>query len=197
MVSVCSEFFLIVSLLSGAWSLVSPATASANSIRDEWSGEYIFVETKKQLERINRAILRATDELDGVLKRIATQRLSSAARPYEKLKFEVLGDRIRTWLSGHGPWENGVDGHWINAVSADGTHVRVMFREIAGDLVQTIKTRQGSRTNRFKLEDGGKTVRMHVKIESKKLPTPVMYSITYKRADVVATLCTNSLTIDG
>ena len=50
-------------------------------------------------------------------------------------------------------------------------------------LVQHYRTEDGERVNRFTLSSDGRTLQYRVKVTSNYLPTPVRYTMGYRRAD--------------
>lgn len=52
----------------------------------------------------------------------------------------------------------------------------------AGPLKQTFQSEDGQRVNTYVVGSGGKTLNMEVVVSSPRLPRPVTYTLTYKRA---------------
>ena len=181
-----NRHFAYIALLCLLFSATTEANVSAQQQSvAKLTGVFEFVGGDKERTGISKAILIATDSLNRVIKRLATNRLTETTRPYASLRLEMNEQSVRAWLDQHGPWETAIGGQWFSTTTRDGRRVKVKHRIIQGRLVQTIKARGGTRTNTFRPTVDGEGIRMHVRIESPRLSDPVDFELTYRRVNKV------------
>jgi len=155
-----------------------PAAAQAAPGVDAFAGDWAYQPDRS--DDIERAIERGIDDMNFITKRIARGRLRSTNEPYRTIAIAAPDGRVSTSYDGRAAIVSPADGTPIRWRREDGEMLDVATLMEEGTLVQTFVAEDGSRENRFRLNDDG-TLDLIVTIRSERLPAPIVYRLGYRR----------------
>jgi hypothetical protein len=145
-------------------------------------GNHLYTLVADESDDIRPAIDRSVAHMNFIIRPIARRRLTKANRPAEHLEFDVQPDTLAVTFDAMNPIMTPLNGDstpWMRG----GTHERYEVHvELGGDTVrQVIKTDDGQRENVFVFLDDGAKVLLHVILTAERLPTPLRYTLVYRR----------------
>ncbi|MGB5812145.1 MAG: hypothetical protein WBG86_16535 [Polyangiales bacterium] len=146
--------------LAGSYTLVGSQAASATTIE--------------------ASIDAAVASLGGLKKGIARKRLAAVNKAIVRLKLSSTGKQVTVGMDSYVVTAP-LDGKPVVVKTPSGDEARASFKLEHATLVQEMVQSKGTRENTFRFNSDGNLV-MHVKETSPQLPTPVSYSLVYKRA---------------
>lgn len=144
-----------------------------------FAGEYTFVGGQKEQDQIDAAIEKALNEVNPMVRSLGRKRLQETNKIAKQLRIAVEGEAVDIRFDGSGHSAR-LDGSTVKAVSPYGDKIKISHRMRGERLIERTDSRQGGRSNTFKLGKDGK-VTVDVQITSSHLPVPVEYRLTYKR----------------
>jgi hypothetical protein len=144
------------------------------------SGAFRFAELPGERAALTAAIERSVDKLFFALRGIARRRLADKTKIASAVTLRFEGDTIRCGIPGAPDAVSPADGRPVD-YTVDGETVKLSQRMDNGRLVQWFRAADGARSNTYVPSDDGSRMTMEVNITSPKLPTSVMYSLTYAR----------------
>jgi hypothetical protein len=180
----------------GFWLLTGPATAGVKAAaatsdaepgargetpRFERSYRYASGETGEAA--IKAAVEEAVRELNPLIRGIARRRMLDANKVIPQLGFDLSGDPLVASYVGGRVIEAPADGRPVAWTDQYGDTVQVTHRVTNGALLQTMAGSKGDRRNRYRFSDDGKSMTMSVDIRSARLPSPLQYSLEYRRIE--------------
>jgi hypothetical protein len=178
---------LVFSLLAALLALMTPlcalGPAATAAPADASPFEAAFVRIEGGPDRIEAAVERAVAQANPFVRSIARQRLLHDNRAFERVRFHLDGDRIVAHLGEAPPIASPADGASAVYKVPGGAQAHVRQRIEGHTLVQRFRSRDGHRTNRFVLSQGGQRLDYEVKVTSKYLPEPLRYALRFRRAD--------------
>ncbi|MFW6050158.1 MAG: hypothetical protein ACODAU_03220, partial [Myxococcota bacterium] len=144
-----------------------------------FEGEFVLAEGGPG--RIEAAVESALRDANPFVRPIARRRLMHQNRAFDRVRFRITDDRIVTHLGEAPPVVSPVDGSpaWYDVPG--GERARVRQKRVGHVLVQHYRTKDGERLNRFVVAPDGRTLDYRVKVTSGHLPTPVRYTLRYRR----------------
>jgi hypothetical protein len=145
-------------------------------------GSHLYELIPDESEDIRSAIDVSVEHMNFIIRPIARRRLAKANRLAEHVEFEVRPDTLAVTFDAMNPIITPLNGDSA-AWKRGGTHEWYQVRiETSGDtLRQVIKTDDGQRENDFVFLDDGARVALHVILTAERLPTPLRYTLLYRR----------------
>jgi hypothetical protein len=131
---------------------------------------------------VKAAIDHTVAHMSFIVRPIARHRLARTNHPPLHITFGVRHDTVVVTLEHTNPIQTPRDGHavpWASGVSSETYSASITF---AGDtLRQLILASDGQRIDAFVFHEGGDRVDMHVTLSADRLPTPLVYTLTFRR----------------
>lgn len=155
----------------------APAVAPAET---RLAGDFRYAELDGERAARAQAIERSVDKVFFALRGIARGRLEDKTKISSAVSLRFEGGNIRCSIPGAPDAVSPADGRAVDYTVA-GETVKLSQRVDGGRLVQSFSTPEGSRTNTYVPSDDGERYAMQVNISSPRLPTSVMYTLTYAR----------------
>lgn len=161
----------------------SPAPASALTApnADSFDGSFKFVGGKKEKAKIEAAIEKATADMFPGIRGIARSRLAESNFAMAKIEIDSQGNFVKINQVGFRSITAPSNGVAIPYRSKQGDKAKVSHKVVGGKLIQRLVSGEGGRENTFSLSEDGSTLKMSVRIWSKRLSSDVKYSLTYAR----------------
>lgn len=151
----------------------TPALAAA-SLAGDWSHD------AAKSDNVDKAIERAVEKVNFVIRGMAHGRLKSTNQPYHHVSITVKGGDTHLKTDDRAPIVSNAKGVKWKREDGQVYDVTMVWK---GDtrLEQTFTNDEGKRTNVYTLNADGKSMVMEVTVTSPKLPVPLNYSLAYKR----------------
>lgn len=170
---------------SGVAAKPTPLTA-ASVLGD--SGTCVYTLIPEESDDVRAAIDRTVAHMLFLFRPIARHRLARTNRVPPHLTFAVRPDTITVTFEHANPIRtprNGTPVPWVSGVSRETYSVHIAF---AGDtLHQEILASDGAREDDFVFSDNGDRIGMHVTLRADRLPTPLAYTLVFRREPGAAT----------
>jgi len=144
------------------------------------AGDFRFAELGGERAARAQAIDRSVDKLFFALRGIARGKLEDKTKIASAVTLHFENGNVRCGIPGAPDAVSPADGRVVDYTAA-GETVKLSQRMAGGRLVQSFSTPEGSRTNTYVPSDDGNEYTMQVNVSSPKLPTSVMYTLTYAR----------------
>jgi len=144
-------------------------------------GTYELVPAKS--DDIAAVIEKSTAKMNFIIRPIARGRLKKTNSAYDRIRILRSPSQIEVAFDAAKPVQMSADGSVTSWTRADGEVFDVSAVWQDARLVQSFQAKDGKRVNTFQLGEDGKALRLDVVITSDRLPAPVSYSLTYKRAE--------------
>jgi hypothetical protein len=186
-------FALAILTLGAAYSAIAhaqsgavpkPGSSTAASVLGD-SGTYLYTLIPEESDDVRAAIDRAVSHMLFIIRPIARHRLARTNRVPPHLTFAVRPDTITVTFEHANPIptpRNGTPVPWVSGVSRETYTVHIAF---AGDtLHQEILASDGAREDDFVFSDSGGRIIMHVTLRADRLPTPLVYTLVFRRESV-------------
>lgn len=149
--------------------------------RADFHGSYRYAGGSSQRNDLAAGIEATVDALNGAIQGIARRRLT-ATNPLEStVDIVVAGDDVTTTFESGFNASCVIDGATANARDIEGGKLRVRLRWKDGKLIQQMEGNGGARTIVYVLSADRKTLTVHHKITSDRLPVPLIYRLSYSR----------------
>jgi hypothetical protein len=172
---------LLVHCMVAGLSVSGRAQAVADQ-RIRFAGTYKYAGGAQEDEARKAAIDHAVQSMSAFTRSIARNRLNATTQipgfyvfSFEPGKIKVLPEARPEMISG----DKGEPADYVyNGKTSKLTQV------LAGDrITQVFVSDDGKRENEFTFSQDGKTLTLKVTVSSARLSSPVVYSLSYKRAD--------------
>lgn len=161
----------------------APTTAPTDAASSpfEWlAGTYAFVGGDAEIAAKNAAIDRATDDMFFATRGLARSKLRDVTQPRSPMGIAFTGGDIVVTATPTA--KSPASGASVPYKTGGGETVKLSQRVTAeGKLVQSLVGDNGTRSMTLTLGPDGKTLALQAVIESKRLPLPVRYTLTYRR----------------
>lgn len=147
-----------------------------------FEGKFTYAGGKKQKEALEAAIERDTEDMNFITRPIARSRLKDKNTVHQAITISLKGDNIsvqRDSIAAIVSPASGAAGKWT---SPDGESFSVTQKRDGRKITQSFTAEDGSKTIVLTLSKDGKSLTMHVTTRSPKLPKPVVYSLSYRKA---------------
>lgn len=172
--------FCLIALLAGAVSADGAAgQEAARAGAPSFVGSYLFAPERS--DDVEEAIDAGVADMNFLARPIARRRLRGTTRPYQTISIQRPEGEIVTLYDGRAPIRAPDDGSPVSWQREDGEVLRLSVMEQDGALVQSFVAEDGSRENRYRLSDDGRTLTLTVTIRSGRLPAPIVYDLQYDR----------------
>lgn len=158
------------------------AEASPTAARDRFTGSYTYVGGEAQKAALEKAIEKATDSMFFATRGIARSRLRDKTQIRSVVGFSFGGGNITSTATGITPAVSPESGSPVPYKSGGDTVQLSQKLNANGQLVQSFTADDGGRTSTYVLSADGKTLTVNLVIQSKKLPEPVRYTLSYRRS---------------
>jgi len=168
---------LVAAGLSTAWVHAEDAVAEPARL----AGSYVYSGGEKGEEALRQAIATVVGQMNFLIRGIASGRLQNTNQPYRTVQFVVTPDGLEFTRDGGNPVKTDLKGTPADWTREDKKVYKVSQQWQDGVLVQRFEASDGSRTNRYRLAADGAALTMDVTVESPKLPTPLRYSLEFRR----------------
>jgi hypothetical protein len=132
-------------------------------------------------DNIETAVVKGTADMNFAIRSLARSRIAKTNPLYEHIQLWRNDTQVIVQFDSRKPIEMPADGHTILWVREDGGKYDVSAKLSATQLVMHFQADDGERTNVFVLEPDGVTLHLNVKLESRRLPGPITYVLSYRR----------------
>jgi len=130
---------------------------------------------------VGAAIERCTEEMSFIKRPIARARLRKLNPAYQRLVIARSGADVTIQFDERQPIRVPVDGKAIPWTREDGEKFQVSVKAQGESLSQHYQSEDGDRSNRFRVDATGKGLALEVTVASRKLPKPLVYTLSYTR----------------
>jgi hypothetical protein len=163
-----------------------PPAASAPSVddvRSRFSGLYRYAGDAREQRMRVEAIDRSVDTIFFAFRGVARSKIEDRTRIMPWCKFEFQGGEIRSTVPGHRVAVSPETGAPVPYRVDD--DAIVLSQRFEDDRVVQIFTADegGTRKNEFTMSDDGRLLFVKATLSSPKLSVPVVYTLTYRRAE--------------
>ncbi|MET0497493.1 MAG: hypothetical protein ABW106_04365 [Steroidobacteraceae bacterium] len=152
-----------------------PAAAEESALRG------VFVSEAPADAKIDQAIETAVAKMNFIKRPIARGRLKKTNPAYARVELAGTADEFSVKFDDRKSVQIPLTGKPVMWARDDGEKFEVMARHEGSQIVQTFKSPDGQRINRFSLGADGKLT-MDVTVSSEQLPAPVHYDMTFVRS---------------
>lgn len=157
-----------------------PRGAEAGERESILSGRFVLAGSQERAEaRVNEAISRTVDEMSFLTRGFAADRLREKNPVRRWLETDVSGDRIAITY-GDARYETR-SGEW-ETVTATGEQVELLQTASENAIYQTFRAQDGEKTTVYRFSPDGRRVSLDITLTSPRLPSPLRYSLEYRRA---------------
>jgi hypothetical protein len=177
---IACSFALLASpgVVQGEPAQTAPAAIAAAEAR--LAGDFRFAELGGERAGRKQAIERSVDKVFFAVRGVARGKLEDKSKIASAVTLRFENGNIRCGIPGAPDAISPADGRAVD-YTAGGETVKLSQRMTGGRLVQSFSTPEGSRTNTYIPSDDGNLYAMMVNISSPRLPTAVMYTLTYAK----------------
>ncbi len=144
-----------------------------------WAGSFTYAGGPGERAALEHAIERATDDMGPIARRIARHRLESEMRPDPRIVVRVDGAMVG--IGAEGTWRTILDGP-ARTFDEGGDHYRVVHRRTAQGVLQVIEGDSVRILKAYALSADGTRMRVSVRFAHDRLPAPLSFVLTYRRA---------------
>jgi hypothetical protein len=168
-----NKFWVAILMLA---SVLAAAPAHAET---ELAGVYKYAGGQPEIDKMYMAVEEVVQKMNFMIRGIARKKLRRPNMPSAEVDLKITADTITLARTGQDTVAAPRDGKTITWKNGDGDEFKVKY-ELNGDSVlQTMVGKSSHSTNRFTLE--GDTLKVATRIESQRLPAPVIFEFTYKK----------------
>lgn len=160
--------------LCALWAVASSA--------EQWGPEGTYAIDGAASDNIETAITHGTAEMNFAIRSIARSRIAKTNPLYGTIHLHRSDIAVTVQFDTGKPIELPLDGRAIPWERQDGGTYDVSAECSTTELVMRFHANDGERTNTFVLEPDGTTLKLHVKLESPRLPAPIRYTLSYRRS---------------
>ena len=155
--------------------------ATHTAMAEEPALRGIFVSETPADAKIDKAIETAVAKMNFIKRPIARGRLKKTNPAYARVEIAGTADEFDVKFDGRKSVQIPLTGKPIVWVRDDGEKLDVSARREGSQVVQTFKSADGQRINRFNLGADDKLT-LDVTVSSEQLPAPVHYEMTFVRS---------------
>jgi hypothetical protein len=119
--------------------------------------------------------------MNFVIRPIARRRLEHTNQPATAVRLALGPKDVEIQFDARVPVRTPIDGRAISWTREDGERFMVRSTLEASWLIQRFEAPDGAKTNRFELDSDRLLLKVHVTVESSKLPKPLSYTLVYRR----------------
>jgi len=160
-----------------AWALVG--TAAAQAVQADLQGAYEIDASAS--DDIEAAIARGTAQLNFAIRPLARHLIAKANPPYQRIVILQTGVTASLQLDARPPIQMPLDGNWVRWIREDGGIDRVTGQWSYPAFVVYYQGEDGARMQKYLLNPDGRTLKLYVELTSPRLPSPIGYTLVYRR----------------
>ena len=170
-------------------SFVSHAVAGGGAVSidtnlHKYLGTYRYVGGEKDIQALDKAIEQVVSQMNFLIRGIARRRLREPNLPSKEVSISLDEAQIRIERPGQPEVSAPASGKaitWRNPEEGDVFQVQHGIDE-RGELYQRFAGERSVSVNRFVLSDDGNALTIHTLIEADRLPAPLRFEMSYRRA---------------
>jgi hypothetical protein len=162
-------------------ALCSPSFASKEDGPWAFAGSYQYVGGVAETDALAAAVETVVQKMNFLFRGIARSRLKKSNRPSPELKLILGDDTITVVRPGQPAVSAPANGRPVT-VRLDGDDFEVTHGFDGDRLYQTFKGPKSFSRNDLVLSPDGLTLTVFTRIESRHLPIPLLFHMTYRRA---------------
>jgi hypothetical protein len=160
----------------------SAPSVTASDQRSRFVGTYQYAGGTQEDEARKAAIDHAVESMSFVIRSTAKSRITATTQILESYSFSFEPGKIKIHPASRPDMISGDKGEPADYVYNGKTSK--LTQVIAGDrITQVFVSGDGKRENEFVFSQDGKALMLKVTVSSARLSTPVVYSLSYKKAD--------------
>lgn len=166
----------MIAILLAFWLSAPSTDASA------FEGHFVLAQPGRAEAAIREAVERSVDDLFFLVRPFARSRLERSTDPCPTLDIRLASGRVSIWCErDEDRFVSSPDGR-PRTMTFEGKEL-VLAQTVKSEVIrQRFESDEGERINHYRLEEGGRILRMDVELDSPRLPHPVSYAIRYRRA---------------
>ncbi len=160
---------------------ISPQTDAQEPLseRETFTGTWVNAENVEEEEKRQRAIKKLTNDMPGIMRRIAKKRLDERTTPPKEIGIKVVEDRVEFML------DNNTISLQFGAkpitVKRNGNQGKVSARFDDGKIVVTSVGNNGKRTTTYTLSEDMETLTRSLHMKGDRLPRALVCQATYRQ----------------
>jgi hypothetical protein len=174
------RFAGILFALTAFAAVLAPRAAFADDDRERFTASFRYAGSSSEEAARRTAIDRGVDSFFFAIRGIAKSRLSNGTKidPWVTFSFDADKLRVRVPSTTTVSPANGTPVDYVSGRD----HTKLSQRLTTGKITQLFVADQGRRLNEWVLSPDARTLSLTVTVSSPKLTRPVVYTLTYERA---------------
>ncbi len=160
-----------------AWALGGAPAARAEQA--DLQGVYEI--DARASDDIEAAITRGTAPMNFAIRPLARRLIAKANPPYQRIVISQAGLTASLHLDARPLIQTPLDGSWVRWIREDGGIDRVTGQWSYPAFVVYYQGEDGARVQKYLLDADGRTLRLYVELTSPRLPSPIDYTLVYRR----------------
>jgi hypothetical protein len=161
---------------------VPSAPPTESDQRPRFTGTYHYAGNKEEEKARLAAIDRAVEGMSFVIRSAARSRISATTQILGLYSFSFEAGKIRVHAQSRPDMISGENGEAADYVY-NGKRSELTQRHVGDRIFQGFASDDGRRENEFRLSEDGQMLTLKVTLTSPRLSVPVVYSLSYKKAD--------------
>lgn len=130
---------------------------------------------------IAAGIEKATEGMSFITKPIAKSRLSKSNVAFASIGFKFPDNKVSIQHDARKPVDSPTDGKKVQWTREDGESFMVSQKVSDTKIVQVFHAEDGDKTLEYVFSEDFQTMKVHVQLDSPKLPSPLKYTLEYSR----------------
>jgi len=163
-------------------SAKSPASSVVADQRVRFSGTYRYAGSAQQEDARRAAIDRAVEGMSLFIRSAARSRISATTQILGSYSFSFESEKILVRPQSRPEMISGDQGESVDYVY-NGKRSKLTQRFFGDRISQIFVSDDGRRENEYTLSEDGKVMTLKVTLSSSKLSSPVVYRLSYEKAD--------------
>lgn len=161
---------------------VCAMAASAASLKAQQADmQGVYAIDPAASDNIEAAITRGTADMNFAIRALARSRTAKTNPRYQRVEIRRNDTTVSVKYDARPPIEIPADGRSVAWVREDGATYNVSVEWSAAQLVMHFESDTGNRANTLVLLPDGATLKFNAILTSTYLPTPIVYTLTYRR----------------
>ncbi len=180
--SIAALSFCVMFAVKGRAQTAVNAPAASADQRARFTGTYRFAGGAQEDEARKAAIDHAVESMSSFTRSVARNRITETTQIPGFYKFSFDPGKIKVLPESRPEMVSGDKGEPADYVYNG--KKSTLTQSLAGDrITQVFVSDDGKRENEFTLAKDGQTLTLKVTVTNSRLSNPVVYSLSYKRAD--------------
>lgn len=150
--------------------------------RERFAGTYRYAWNSQEEEARRAAIDRGVERMSVFIRSTARNRISATTQILGSYSFSFEAGKIRVRAQGRPEMLSGENGEPVDYVY-NGKRSELTQRLVGDRISQTFVSEDGRRENEFTISRDGQVLTLTVTVSSPRLSVPVVYRLSYKKAD--------------